>query len=64
VLKQKGNYQVKYLYGGDAYFDNMQDFLVETDMILSIKKHLNQTKLHFQIFGEFVMKICTEKLSK
>lgn len=25
IFKQKG-YQVKYLYGGDAYFDNMNDF--------------------------------------
>lgn len=26
ALFKKRNYQVKYLYGGDAFFDNMQDF--------------------------------------
>jgi phosphoglycerol transferase MdoB-like AlkP superfamily enzyme len=36
IFKQKG-YAVKFMYGGDAFFDNMEDFSQAMAMILLIK---------------------------
>jgi hypothetical protein len=59
-LKRKG-YNVKPPYGGDAFFDNMEDFFQEMDMISLTKKHSNPTKLLDNIWG-VVMKTCTTRL--
>jgi phosphoglycerol transferase MdoB-like AlkP superfamily enzyme len=57
VLKQKG-YQVKYLYGGDAYFDNMQDFLVGNGYDIVDKKTFKPNEITFSnIWG-----VCDEDM--
>jgi phosphoglycerol transferase MdoB-like AlkP superfamily enzyme len=43
-FKAKG-YNVKYLYGGDAFFDNMEDFFSGNGYDIVDKKHSHPTKL-------------------
>ncbi len=57
VFKQKG-YNVKYLYGGDAYFDNMQDFFVGNGYEIIDKKTFKPNEVTFQnIWG-----VCDEDM--
>jgi phosphoglycerol transferase MdoB-like AlkP superfamily enzyme len=57
VLKQKG-YQVKYLYGGDAYFDNMQDFFGGNGYDIVDKKTFKPNEITFSnIWG-----VCDEDM--
>ncbi|MEY3499853.1 MAG: hypothetical protein RL308_1522, partial [Bacteroidota bacterium] len=57
VFKQKG-YNVKYLYGGDAYFDNMQDFFVGNGYEIVDKKTFKPNEVTFQnIWG-----VCDEDM--
>lgn len=59
VLKQKG-YQVKYLYGGDAYFDNMQDFFGGNGYEIVDKKSFKPNEITFSnIWG-----VCDEDMYK
>jgi len=46
VFKQKG-YDVKYLYGGDAYFDNMQDFFSGNGYDIVDKKTFKPSEISF-----------------
>jgi hypothetical protein len=39
------------MYGGDAFFDNMEDFSQAMAIYSIVKKHLNLKKLHLQTFG-------------
>lgn len=58
VLKQKG-YQVKYLYGGDAYFDNMEDFFSGNGYDIVDKKSLLPSEITFSnIWG-----VCDEDMA-
>lgn len=58
VLKQKG-YQVKYLYGGDAYFDNMEDFFSGNGYDIVDKKSLLPNEITFSnIWG-----VCDEDMA-
>ena len=58
VLKQKG-YQVKYLYGGDAYFDNMEDFFSGNGYDIVDKKSLQPSEITFSnIWG-----VCDEDMA-
>ncbi len=57
VFKQKG-YAVKYLYGGDAYFDNMQDFFTGNGYEIVDKKTFQPNEITFQnIWG-----VCDEDM--
>jgi hypothetical protein len=57
VFKQKG-YNVKYLYGGDAYFDNMQDFFGGNGYEIVDKKTFQPNEITFQnIWG-----VCDEDM--
>ncbi len=57
IFKQKG-YNVKYLYGGDAYFDNMQDFFVGNGYDIVDKKTFKSNEISFQnIWG-----VCDEDM--
>lgn len=57
IFKQKG-YNVKYLYGGDAYFDNMQDFFVGNGYEIVDKKTFKPNEVTFQnIWG-----VCDEDM--
>ena len=57
VFKQKG-YNVKYLYGGDAYFDNMQDFFAGNGYEIIDKKTFKPNEITFQnIWG-----VCDEDM--
>jgi len=57
VFKQKG-YTVKYLYGGDAYFDNMQDFFAGNGYEIIDKKTFKPNEITFQnIWG-----VCDEDI--
>lgn len=59
VFKQKG-YTVKYLYGGDAFFDNMQDFFGGNGYDIVDKKVFTPEEITFQnIWG-----VCDEDLFK
>jgi phosphoglycerol transferase MdoB-like AlkP superfamily enzyme len=59
IFKQKG-YNVKYLYGGDAYFDNMQDFFVGNGYEIIDKKTFKPNEITFQnIWG-----VCDEDMYK
>lgn len=46
VFKRKG-YDVKYLYGGDAFFDNMQDFFSGNGYDIVDKKSFKPTEISF-----------------
>lgn len=46
IFKQKG-YNVKYLYGGDAFFDNMQDFFTGNGYDIVDKKAFKPTEISF-----------------
>ena len=57
VFKQKG-YTVKYLYGGDAFFDNMQDFFGGNNYGIVDKKTFQPDEITFQnIWG-----VCDEDM--
>jgi phosphoglycerol transferase MdoB-like AlkP superfamily enzyme len=57
IFKQKG-YDVKYLYGGDAFFDNMQDFFGGNGYDIVDKKTFQPDEITFQnIWG-----ICDEDM--
>lgn len=57
VFKQKG-YNVKYLYGGDAFFDNMQDFFSGNGYDIVDKKTFQPNEITFQnIWG-----VCDEDM--
>lgn len=59
VFKQKG-YTVKYLYGGDAFFDNMEDFFIGNGYDIVDKKTFLPNEITFQnIWG-----VCDEDLYK
>ncbi len=59
VFKQKG-YQVKYLYGGDAYFDNMEDFFTGNGYEIVDKKSFKPNEITF----ENVWGVCDEDMAK
>ncbi|KAB1157708.1 LTA synthase family protein [Flavobacterium luteum] len=57
VFKQKG-YNVKYMYGGDAFFDNMQDFFTGNGYNIVDKKTFQPNEITFQnIWG-----VCDEDM--
>jgi phosphoglycerol transferase MdoB-like AlkP superfamily enzyme len=57
IFKQKG-YKVKYLYGGDAFFDNMQDFFGGNGYDIVDKKTFQPDEITFQnIWG-----VCDEDM--
>ena len=57
VFKQKG-YNVKYMYGGDAFFDNMQDFFSGNGYEIVDKKTFQPNEITFQnIWG-----VCDEDM--
>ncbi|MGO4821754.1 MULTISPECIES: LTA synthase family protein [unclassified Flavobacterium] len=57
VFKQKG-YNVKYLYGGDAFFDNMEDFFSGNDYDIVDKKAFTADEITFDnIWG-----VCDEDM--
>ena len=57
VFLQKG-YQVKYLYGGDSYFDNMQDFFSGNKYDIVDKNNFKQEAITFDnIWG-----VCDEDM--
>lgn len=59
VLKNKG-YITKYLYGGDAFFDNMQDFFKGNGYGIVDKSSLNSNEITFSnIWG-----VCDEDMAK
>ena len=59
VFKNKG-YQVKYLYGGDAYFDNMQDFFSGNGYDIVDKKSFQPNEITFaNVWG-----VCDEDMAK
>ena len=59
VFKQKG-YNVKYLYGGDAFFDNMQDFFGGNGYDIVDKKTFKTNEITFDnIWG-----VCDEDMAK
>jgi phosphoglycerol transferase MdoB-like AlkP superfamily enzyme len=59
IFKAKG-YNVKYLYGGDAFFDNMEDFFSGNGYDI-VDKTFTPNEITFDNIGVFVMKICTIK---
>lgn len=59
VFKKKG-YQVKFLYGGDAYFDNMEDFFSGNGYDIVDKKSLSPKEITFSnVWG-----VCDEDMAK
>ncbi|MFK7000994.1 LTA synthase family protein [Flavobacterium oreochromis] len=59
VFKEKG-YTVKYLYGGDAYFDNMEDFFGGNGYEIVDKKTFKSTDITFSnVWG-----VCDEDMAK
>ncbi|TGD59704.1 LTA synthase family protein [Flavobacterium humi] len=57
VFKQKG-YNVKFLYGGDAFFDNMEDFFSGNNYDIIDKKRFLPSEITFQnVWG-----VCDENL--
>jgi phosphoglycerol transferase MdoB-like AlkP superfamily enzyme len=57
IFRQKG-YNVKYLYGGDAFFDNMQDFFAGNNYDIVDKKTFLPNEITFQnIWG-----VCDEDM--
>lgn len=58
VFKSKG-YQVKYLYGGDAFFDNMEDFFLGNGYDIVDKKTFTKEEITFaNIWG-----VCDEDMA-
>lgn len=58
VFKQKG-YNVKYLYGGDAFFDNMEDFFSGNGYAIVDKKTLSPNEITFaNVWG-----VCDEDMA-
>ena len=58
VFKTKG-YQVKYLYGGDAFFDNMEDFFSGNGYDIVDKKSFNPNEITFaNVWG-----VCDEDMA-
>ena len=58
VFKTKG-YQVKYLYGGDAFFDNMEDFFSGNGYAIVDKKSFKPNEITFaNIWG-----VCDEDMA-
>ncbi len=58
IFKQK-NYSVKYLYGGDAYFDNMQDFFGGNGYDIVDKKTFSPQEITFSnVWG-----VCDEDMA-
>ena len=58
IFKQKG-YQVKYLYGGDAFFDNMRDFFSGNDYDIIDKTSFKPEEITFaNIWG-----VCDEDMA-
>lgn len=59
IFKQKG-YTVKYLYGGDAYFDNMEDFFKGNGYDIVDKKTMRPEEITFSnVWG-----VCDEDMAK
>ncbi|GAA4773357.1 sulfatase-like hydrolase/transferase [Flavobacterium hankyongi] len=59
IFKQKG-YTVKYLYGGDAYFDNMEDFFKGNGYDIVDKKTMKPEEITFSnVWG-----VCDEDMAK
>jgi phosphoglycerol transferase MdoB-like AlkP superfamily enzyme len=59
VFAQKG-YTIKYLYGGDAYFDNMEDFFEGNQYAIVDKKKFKPEEITFSnVWG-----VCDEDLYK
>lgn len=59
LFKQKG-YQVKFFYGGDAYFDNMQDFFGGNGYDIIDKKAFQPNEITFSnVWG-----VCDEDMAK
>ena len=59
VFKEKG-YSVKYLYGGDAYFDNMEDFFGGNGYDIVDKKTFKPEEITF----DNVWGVCDEDMAK
>lgn len=59
IFKQKG-YTVKYLYGGDAYFDNMEDFFGGNGYDIVDKKTFKPEEISF----DNVWGVCDEDMAK
>ena len=58
IFNQKG-YQVKYLYGGDAFFDNMEDFFSGNGYAIVDKKSLRPNEITFaNVWG-----VCDEDMA-
>jgi len=58
IFNQKG-YQVKYLYGGDAFFDNMEDFFSGNGYAIVDKKSLQPSEITFaNVWG-----VCDEDMA-
>ena len=58
IFKQKG-YNVKYLYGGDAFFDNMEDFFTGNGYDIVDKKTLSPHEITFSnVWG-----VCDEDMA-
>jgi len=58
IFKQKG-YDVKFLYGGDAYFDNMQDFFTGNGYDIVDKKSFTPQEVTFaNVWG-----VCDEDMA-
>lgn len=59
IFKRKG-YVVKFLYGGDAYFDNMEDFFAGNGYDIVDKKTLRSNEISFSnVWG-----VCDEDMAK
>ncbi|GAA4054949.1 hypothetical protein GCM10022389_18200 [Flavobacterium cheonanense] len=59
IFKSKG-YQVNFLYGGDAYFDNMEDFFGGNGYKITDKKTLKPEEITFSnVWG-----VCDEDMAK
>ncbi len=59
IFKQKG-YTVNYLYGGDAYFDNMEDFFGGNHYGIVDKKSFHSNEISFSnVWG-----VCDEDMAK
>lgn len=63
VFKKKG-YKVNYLYGGDAFFDNMESFFGGNGYNIIDKKTFSQNEITFANVWGFVMKIWPKKQFK
>lgn len=58
IFKSKG-YQVKYLYGGDAFFDNMEDFFIGNGYDIVDKKSFKTSEITFaNVWG-----VCDEDMA-